>query len=306
VLTTQEVGDRCLANDTLPGRAAIVLNNGLPGQELSPHVPPEPARVVTRWKVQVGPGLGPFAQQLVIVRQVGEGDDGRLVGESAVETVVEGGNEFATRIPVAGSAYIGLRGPTGALVCDDASGHIGGSVDGPWATGEGRHIDVELDMGVPVTAVAELDRDGDGYGDETQDGCPDNALFHGPCPIVALTSGVIEVRRGAILIRPALNVNGRMAVSGSTSWTLPGRGQGKGTKMRRTRTVHLEGGEQEVLADLRATFRIPLPKAVTRYLGKLDRDRKLKAKLDLVAFGAVELEGRRMTKTLNVRLPGRA
>ena len=36
---------------------------------------------------------------------------------------------------------------------------------------------------IPLEATIEHDRDGDGYGDETQDLCPTNAAAQGPCPL---------------------------------------------------------------------------------------------------------------------------
>jgi hypothetical protein len=36
---------------------------------------------------------------------------------------------------------------------------------------------------LPISATLEPDADGDGYGDETQDGCPGNGTTHGPCPL---------------------------------------------------------------------------------------------------------------------------
>jgi hypothetical protein len=38
---------------------------------------------------------------------------------------------------------------------------------------------------VLLSGTIEADADGDGFGDETQDGCPTNAAVQGPCPAVA-------------------------------------------------------------------------------------------------------------------------
>jgi hypothetical protein len=199
---SQELGDRCVGNDSEAGWTAIVLNNSLNYPELPPIVPPEGGKVITRWKAQVGPGLAPLAQQLVAFKQMDEEED-LLVGESAVETLVEGTNEFLTRIPVPEYAHIGLRGPAQTLFCDHASGHLGAIVTGTWPVGERRHFKIETSMGVPAIAFVEPDRDGDGYGDETQDGCSDNPTFHGPCPTVTLENGIEEVWRKGSWFVPA-------------------------------------------------------------------------------------------------------
>lgn len=302
----QELGDRCVGNDTEAGWTATVLNNNLSYPELPPVVPPEGAKVITRWKAQVGPGVAPLAQQLVAFKQVDEEED-LLVGESAVETLVEGTNEFATRIPVPEYGHIGLRGPVQTLFCDHESGHLAGVVESPWAVGETRHFKVELNMGVPAIAFVEPDRDGDGYGDETQDGCSINAAVQGPCPIVTLRNGIQEVRRNGVLVQAGANVNTQMRLSGSVSWRPPPRRNDAGKLVRQPkRTVRLDGGEQSVTANVGTLFWVPLPKAVTKRLRRMSPAQHLNAKLQLFVFGAPELEGRTTTKELNAKLPGQA
>jgi hypothetical protein len=129
-----------------------------------------------------------------------------------------GRNEFAARIPVPEYAHIGLRGPTGGLYCEEVDRGVIGLVEGGFAVGSVGHFELSFPDGVPVTAVVERDGDGDGYGDETQDGCK-----------------------------------------------------------RRARKIRLNGGDQPIAAN------VPLR---------------------LVGYGAAELEGRTMVKTLNLRLPG--
>lgn len=298
-----QIGDPCAASQVEPGTTAIVEN---PGAVQAGRVPSEGPKVITAWRVNAPLGFGPVAQQLVVLRP-GSEIESLMTGESAIETVVGGGaNEFATRIPFAAGSSIGLRGPNGTLLCNPEPGHVAHLFSGPWALGELRQTRYKADMGVPIVVNLEHDRDGDGFGDETQDRCGDSALWQEPCPIVSLISGPIEVRPGAIVISPALSHNGQVAVGGRVTWDLPPRRLRTGRAVARTRTVRLDGGSHEVLAGVRTTFQVPLPKALRQHLGKLSRDRKQKGKLTIVASGAPELEGRTMAKTLNLRLPGRA
>jgi hypothetical protein len=48
---------------------------------------------------------------------------------------------------------------------------------------------------VNISAVVEPDVDGDGYGAVSQDGCPQLAAVHEPCPAPAVTVGKAPPRR---------------------------------------------------------------------------------------------------------------
>src|SRR5262249_5610823 len=91
----QEVGSTCVAYAT---------------GALRPQPNVIPAGVITRWRVQAPPNQTPIQQRIVVNRQVGEEDDGK-VGESALETIGPGINEFATRVPAPEYAHVGLTGP---------------------------------------------------------------------------------------------------------------------------------------------------------------------------------------------------
>ena len=166
----EEIGDRCVGNDQKAGWTAAVLNSGesYPSLEVAP---PERSSVVTRWRTVLAPGTGPVRQQMLVFRHVFEGQL-QLIGEGGVETLVDGVNEFPTRIPIPEYGRIGLRGPEQTLFCDPANGHIAGFVEGPWGLGETRQPEIGgVHTGVPAIAIIEPDRDNDGNGDETQDGC---------------------------------------------------------------------------------------------------------------------------------------
>src|SRR6185312_2362916 len=194
----QQFGDPCAATAVASGQTAIAITNNMSGAALSVQAPPEATAVITKWKVNAPGAIGPIPEQLVAFHQVGAEED-QLIGESSLETVVSGAaNEFATRVPIPEEAQIGLRGPDGALICNEPA-HLAGLVAGPWAVGESRHFMIEVSMGVPVVATIEPDRDHDGYGDETQDGCPRLAAVHTACPFVVLRPVAKPYRRGILV-----------------------------------------------------------------------------------------------------------
>jgi hypothetical protein len=293
-------GDSCVANRIEAEATAFIDNNGMNGALLASRALPEHAWVITRWKVAAPAGLGPTPQQLAAFKEVGSEADplqNQLIGESATETVAGGAaNEFSTRIPVPELAEIGLRGPAGALVCGGEPNPVSGVALGAWALGETRHYAIEVNLGVPVVATIEPDRDGDGYGDETQDGCPSLAAVHTACPVIRLVPKA-TVRRRGILLEVGTGDPARVEVAGQVGWGYRPRGGGPAKRL----IVGLPGSAQEVAKGATASFWLPLPSRVTGRLAKLSTKEKLKAHLTIVA---TDVAGRQTVRELTVRLPG--
>ncbi len=285
----EEVGSTCVANASRPNSTAIVLyTNGA----LHPQPNVIPAGVITRWKVQATAGQAPIAQQLVVNRQVGEQDDSK-VGESAIEMVGPGLNEFATRVPAPEYAHVGLTGPDGALYCDHVDMDTAGLVEGPWAIGETRHFGVAVNASVPVVAVIEPDRDGDGYGDETQDGCPQSALYQSGCPLVDI-SAVAHARAGSIIVDVTPSAEAKTYAWGKVG--LATRPKRRSADLGPTKYKWLAGG-------VATRIKLPLPKALIRQLNHTPPRESLWAK---VFVHTMDLAGRPSTRRLNVRLRGRS
>lgn len=296
----EEVGNRCVANDSEANWTVIGLSNGGGSPLLQPQV--VSGGVITRWKTEVAPGTGPLAQQLVVLQQVGEEDD-RKVGESAVETVVDGVNEFSTRIPAPEYAHIGLHGPVETLFCDKEEGNTAGIVEGAFAVGETRHFKVGVDVGTPVTAIVEPDRDRDGYGDETQDSCPQSAAVQGDCPVVTLSARAVAKRR-VIVVRVNTNADASIRVLGQVGWNFRPKRERPVNPSKRTKRliVALRGGRKDVAAGATARFNVRLPKLVLRRLGRISPSESLKAK---ITVQATDLAGRITNRRLRVKLKGR-
>lgn len=294
----EEIGDRCPANDVLPNSTVLVLNNAIPDYSvLPPVVPPEGAKVITRWKANAPAGVGPSMQQLVVAKQVGEEDD-LLVGASAPEVVVGGApNEFATRVPVPEYAHIGMRGSSSTLVCTQISGHLGGTVEGPWAIGEQRrHLTIGK-LGVPVTAIVEPDRDADGYGDETQDACPRSAAHFGPCPVLAFTAKG-RVKRNQIVVAVKSSETAEIRVAGQARWQLR-KPNGKVVKV----TKPLSFGIKKVVSPQSAgEFSLPLPTPVLNRLEQIKPNQHLGAVVVALAY---DLNRKAVLRKFQLRIPGR-
>lgn len=295
---SEEFGDRCVANEAVMGWTAIVDNNGQHSFPLQPVARPEQNSVITRWKAVLAPGTGPIRQQLLAFRQVGEGDE-RLIGESATETLVDGPNEFPTRIPIPEYGRIGLNGPDRTLLCKEEDGRLAGLVENPFALGETRRIKV-ADFGVPAVAVIEPDRDGDGWGDETQDQCPVSSAFHGVCPVVSFSAGHVKVKQRAILVDVSIGVTTTTYATPYVSvyGEIPVRG--------RPEPIRIEGGTREVpVGGGVATFRLPLPPGLVRRLARLIPKRFVTIQMRAVTVNASDVAGRDMSRAWTVKLHGR-
>jgi len=289
-------GNPCVGDDTEAGATMISLNNQGSEPFMQPNVPPEGKSVITSWRVQVGPGLGPLQQQLVVSHQVGEEEDARA-GESSVETVVAGSNEFPSRIPVSEYDHVGLRGPVETLICHKPM-NVAGRVAGEWATGESRHFEVLVGIGVPVVVQVEPDQDGDGYGDLTQDGCPASAALQTPCPVLAVKSSRI-VKPHAVLIGVTPSNESAVQVLGQVQWQE--KRPGGGGKLR---TFGLgEKAPRMIAAGATDVFRLELWGAIQRHLDQLPPKQTLRVK---VRIGVTDVFHAVTVKTLNVRLHGRA
>jgi hypothetical protein len=300
-----EVGNRCLGDDTEANRTVISLEPSTsPPLQQVPQFGPY---VITRWKVELAAGMGPLAQQLVTLQHA-EGPSYRKAGESAMETLVAGMNEFPTRVPVAELAMVGLYGPLGTPICSQQPRSWVGTIEGNFAVGEVRPYEAHAQTGTPVVAIVEPDVDYDEYGDETQDECPWTTAYQTGCPAEKLEIVSTTVKRRAILVGVQTGMQTSVEAFGQVSWRMRQRrgpgGPAGSSKGDRRRTVGFSAGAgKTVAAGKAATFKLPLPKPVLQRLGRLVPRQSLRAKLTVRATdrlnGVVE-------RKLTVRLPGRA
>jgi hypothetical protein len=181
-MASTEVGNDC-ESGVLSGTGASLQLTKDPASPLPIAFPA--SGVVTSWKVNLLGGES-FATQLKVFRPTGAENQFQVVGESSIETAAPGPNTFLTRIPVqagdrpgtsegneSGKAFFCGTGKAADKVASVAQVPPLGSVD-TYTPFEG--------FQVGVLAVVEPDADGDGYGDETQDLCPQSAQSHFVCP----------------------------------------------------------------------------------------------------------------------------
>lgn len=294
---SDEAGWPCTAGSSRVGWTLLASPQA--GWPVSPLVKPSRG-VITSWNVRVGPGLSPLAQQLGVFRAVNGGTEYTKVAESAIETFGVGSEALPTRIPVQAGDFVGLHGPLGTFVCDKEEVAASALFEGGIGLGETKAFKVESGVRPPVSSTVERDADGDGYGDASQDACPESAAVQIYCPIVTLRASA-GAEKSSIWVRVTTSSEASVNVSGQVAWhPVPKPGHARSS----TRAiVGLTGGTQTVMPKKVAQFKVKLPKSVKRRLGRLSPGKSLKASL---TAGATDLAGRVVTKALTVRLPGQA
>jgi hypothetical protein len=304
---SDEAGWGCTADGSRVGWTLLASPQA--GWPYSPLVK-QSRGVITNWNVRVGPGLAPLAQQLGVFRAVNGGAEYTKVAEGAVETFSEGTEAFATRIPVQAGDFVGLHGPLETFVCGGQEGATSAMFEGGIALGETKAFKSESEVRSPVSAVVQLDADGDGNGDASQDGCPESAHFQTACPFVALDIGDVTVKRRAILIAVGVNTTMSVEAAGEVCWWWPRRPKAGDAKSstKRSRCQQARVGlrtpsAQTIGAKAPATLRVPLPLTVQRRLERLAPRGGLWARIDVRGTNLVPYTG---THELMVKLPGRA
>lgn len=297
----EEAGWRCTANDSEPN--LTVLASGSSGLPFMPSIPPEGRKVITGWKVQVGPGIGPVAQRLEVFEVQNEKGEYKKIGESDTEPLVEGANSFPTRIPVTEGDSVGLYGPVKTVFCDNESGAISIRHQGGVATGEIKAFAAQGGVGTPVVVTVEPDRDGDGYGDETQDRCPAGAAHQGDCPRVRPEIVDVVTTKRAILVKARVASEAAVKVFGFVKWRARQASGSAGTSKNPTASVvGLNAGRPRTLAGgATSTFKLALPEAVKRRLWALSSKAKLRAN---ITVRATDLARRASDRRLTVSLKG--
>jgi hypothetical protein len=284
-----EFGDSCIGTE--PTSAPITLfeisstNNPLP--TAAPI-----SGVVTKMKVNLVPGAPAFPVSLKVLRQTGP-NTVQIVAE-VNGNVAGGSTSIDARVPVQAGDRLGFFSPSGfgAVVCQEETGdsvlaaYEGGGSPGGTATFESGPVPKTR---VPVFASMEPDVDGDGYGDETQDSCPQSAATQTACPPVTL-SATKQVKKGSVAIVVTTDTPAPVTVKGVVKL-------GKGKK------VNLSGGTKALTPGVLGKFTLKFPKKVKRKLAALSPKKALTLKADVTG---TSVAGQVTTKTLKVKLKGQS
>jgi hypothetical protein len=304
-----EFGDPCLANRALGEEVkATVFGMNSPSSPIPLAAPS--AGVITSWKLNLitpPPPQSPIPaiipQTLKVLRLNPTVKTALVIGESS-GFVGSGLNTIPARVPVQpgdrlglfGSGEVSFEGPPtepGTLVCEaePEPGVVIGAFPGTASTG----ATVAYQEGgegltrVPAVAVIEPDADNDGFGDETQDKCPQSATAQVACPVVQLSTVVTKKKRSITIA-----VTGTSAASVTVNGKAP---LGKGKK------TNLKGGTKAVTPGALTKFTLRFPTKLTKRLKELGPSKKLTLK---ITVSAPNVAATPTKKVIKVKLKGEA
>lgn len=280
-----EVGSDCEGNFFFNELTEVGLTHGagspLPVRALS-------AGVVTSWRSNLaGAPVMPFSAVLKIFRPTGAPNQFQMVGASAAGALVSTRHVFPTRIPIQTGDHVGLSGISATPICvtkdkEDSSGFL----EAPAPEATTHTFEVVPEFQVPVVAVIETDIDGDGFGDETQDGCRQAAAYQTDCPRVVVRR-VSQTGGSSVLVRATSSLSAPIKVMGTI-------GLGKG------RRVTLSAPPRSVAAGTAARIRLKFPARLRSRLENLSPRRSLRLKVTATATNVSEnASGDSVTKMLH-------
>lgn len=283
-----EIGSGC-DPDSSGGSAKMVLQLG----RVSPPaaVKTTGPGVVTSWRVQSAPFLEPATMALKVVRQTG--GDFEVLAESTPGLVLgQPDNRFPTRIPVSAGLLFGVSSSKSIPTCFGigAPGDTLASFNPDVPVG-GKAKPFESPDGIllSLAVVIEPDADGDGYGDETQDQCPQNAATQGACPVpppvgVSATvklKGKPRLEGNVVAVKITTSARAELTVTGSIRGKRAAKPVSKTVSPGETGRVYLS-----------------LKKSVKQRLANLPRKRKLRMVIEVKAPGSPAVSA-------EISLPGR-
>jgi hypothetical protein len=252
--------------------------------------------VVTSWGFNANlPALGeqPYTMKLKILRATSSANAFQVIGESARESIHDGSNSFAARIPIQAGDRLGTGGGdslAASLYCEpsDPSDSFG-VAEGDGSVGSSQTFTPVGPVRLALLASIEPDVDNDGFGDETQDQCPQSAAFQVACPPVALSTST-QVKKGSVTVIVTSSTAAPVTVKGVARL-----GKGKKAKMN--------GGTQNLVPGTLSKFRLFFTKGLRNKLKELPPKQSVKL---TVTVSGTSVSGVVTTKTLKLKLRGQA
>ena len=291
-MASTRIGDDCSATSGTTSASATQLK--IASSPL-PHTAPA-AGVITSWGFNANlPGLGelPYTMKLKVFRATSNPNAFTVVGESVRERIHDGTNSFATRIPIQAGDRLGTGGADSTsvtLYCP--SGNPAdelGAVAGEGAVGSTQTFMPVPSVRLALLAVIEPDADNDGFGDETQDLCPQSAALQVACPPVTLSTST-QVKTNSVTVIVTSSTAAPVTVKGVAKL-------GKGKKAK------LNGGTQNLVPGTLSKFRLFFTKGLKNKLKELSPKKKVTLK---VTVSGTSVAGAVTTNTVKLKLPGQA
>jgi len=288
-------GSGCAANQTLEEEAAgaVWVSTAHPSAALPVSAPT--SGVITEWTINsdlkvLSEGEFPrmYQQRLLVVRS--EGETFKVVAEASGGSLnLTGTSTYLTRLPVQQGDLLGIAGNPFTIFCNtgDEADTFVYTVGGTPVGSSFKPIASAKGLQVPITARVEPDADGDGYGDETQDQCPQSAAYQSPCPVVTVSSLSLAHPK-AVTVYVSSSLSAPVAVSGTV-------------KIGKGKTTTLKAPVQTVAPGALGRFNLAFTQPVLRTLRSLTTKKLLTV---TISASATNVAGSVSTATSKLKLRG--
>ncbi len=196
--------------DTVPGPCTLVgyIN---PNDAGDPVTSPAPADgVIVRFRIRTS-GAEAVTLRLATVTKQGTTilAQATRTGPTVTTQGTEAIEEFAARLRVVQGEHIALDAPSAKMVYNQGGNEYTPMYAPPLVEGQGpRGPNGDPTGELLVQAVMEPDVDNDGFGDETQDGCPAQSANQGACDFAG--PGISRIAVGARRVGYRLSENAAM------------------------------------------------------------------------------------------------
>lgn len=246
--------------------------------------------VVTKWGLNSLSGATYYSANLLVLSPNGTPNGYSVASVTAALPVKLGANAIASRIPIKPGQVIGIWGEAAALTCSGGS-TTARAFAAPTLPAAGATLPPALAISnVPALfADIESDVDGDGFGDESQDLCPQSAQLQIACPTPVLTARTISTRK-AFKARVSADVAATIAASATLK--LPAK------KKKKAKILTLKSKRINAIGGVKTELTIKYPKTLKTALAALSKKKSLKLKVSITAAGLLSNDVEKITVKL--------
>jgi hypothetical protein len=287
-----EFGDNCSASSAAPKFTLVEL-----AQTGTLPIDAPTSGVITKVKFNVAAPIPIAIPQTVKVLRPLAGTE-FAVSQEATVNVPPGSSSLDVRMPVKPGERLALHGPPFkfgptetqvTFYCGPEEGPLGTSLEDSPPGGTIKFTETPTKARVPVVAVIEPDADGDGYGDETQDKCPQSAAVQADCSPVGLDAFAVQ-SQGKVVVLVVATAPAKVKVGGSVK--LP-----KGATA--SASTKLKPVTHELTPGKLGRFTLKFPGPLKSALGSLPKGKKLPLKITVSSTNAGNVSSK-LKKTLKL------
>ena len=200
------------------------------------------------------------------------------------------------RVPVHAGDVIGMAAHSGDCATMGVTGDSLGSAGGDVPPGDTENFADDTQERLPIAATVEADTDDDGYGDETQDGCPGNAGLIANCsPPKDVTAPSFS----------STSTSAKLSKKGAISFVLTSSEPASGTVTgainvpKAAKSVRFKAATVKLTPGKFTRVTLKLPKSGAKGVRNAPRARRLKASITVTISDAA---GNRSVKTLTFKV----